>query len=272
MEGLDWTIPAINAAFWGRFWMIVLFNLFLSHENAVVIAMAVNRLPPEQKKWGIILGSSLVVVLRIIVTAVAIFLVKIPFLKLACGILILRIAIMLFANGHKDSIKASPSLMSVILMILIADFVMSVDHVFGVIGVSDGGMILIILVLVAGIPLVALKSWIVSLLMNRFPIFLAIGAVILGLIGGNMIISDKSVIALFHEGGPFANLNWGEVKTITKTIRGVEREIVIKEMNVFIALLFKILCAAGVIIAGKLLIRKGRKPEAAAAPLPITPE
>jgi YjbE family integral membrane protein len=263
MEGLDWTIPAIDAAFWTRFWAIMVINLILSGDNAVIIAMAVNKLPPKQKKWGIILGSALAVVLRIILTGFAVVLLTIPFLKLIGGILILYIAVKLFAEGHEENVEASPSLMKAVWTILIADFIMSVDNVLAVAGAADGGMFLIIIGLVTSIPLVVFGSALLSALMNRFPIIITIGAAILGYVGADLILGDKIIVNLFHEGGPFANLNWGEIVIETKKIHGVMTEVATKEFKGFIAWPFKIFFMFAVIFAGKFLMKKGggHKPE-----------
>ena len=256
MEGLDWTIPAINAEFWTRFWAIMLINLILSGDNAVIIAMAVNKLPPVQKKWGIILGSGLAVVLRVILTGFAVVLLTIPFLKLIGGFLILWIAVKLFAEGHDENVEASPNLMKAVWTILIADFVMSVDNVLAVAGAADGGMVLIVIGLVTSIPLVVFGSAILSALMNRFPIIITIGAAILGYVGADLILGDRIIVNLFHEGGAFANLNWGEIEIKIKTIHGVEKEVATKIFKGFIAWPFKIFFTVGVIVAGKLIMKK----------------
>ena len=226
MGELNWAIPAINAAFWGQLGTIIFVNLILSGDNAVVIALAVNKLDPVQKKWGIILGSGLAVVLRVILTGFAVFLLTIPFLKIVGGALILWIAVKLFTEGHDENIQAAGNLRAAVQTILIADLVMSIDNVLAVAGAANGGMFLIIIGLVTSIPIVIFGSALLSALMQRFPIIVTLGAAVLGKVGGEMIITDYWVHNTFH---PHKYLDWG----------------------------FQIFFAIAVVVVGKVLMKKG---------------
>jgi YjbE family integral membrane protein len=221
-------MPAIDGVFWSRLFQIMLVNLILSGDNAVIIAMAVNKLDPKQKRWGIILGSGLAVVLRVILTGFAVMLLTIPFLKVVGGLLILWIAVKLFAEGHEENVEAAGSLKAAVWTILVADLVMRIDNVLAVAGAAGGGMILIMIGLVTSIPIVIFGSTILSALMQRFPIIITIGAAILGKVGGEMIITDAFIQKTFH---------WAHSKPVEYGVQ--------------------IFFAIAVIVVGKLVMKKG---------------
>ena len=231
----------------------MLINLILSGDNAVIIALAVNKLPPVQKRWGIILGSGLAVVLRIILTGFAVILLTIPFLKIVGGALILWIAVKLFAEGHEENVEAAGNLRAAVQTILIADLVMSIDNVLAVAGAAKGGMFLIMIGLVTSIPLVVFGSALLSSLMQRFPIIITIGAAILGKVGGEMIITDHWVHNTFHPESYTINLFSRDIAYIDWGIQ--------------------IFFAIAVIVVGKLIMKKGgdHKPEEG-ADAPVQPE
>ena len=241
MEELNWAMPAIDAMFWSRLGQIMLVNLILSGDNAVIIAMAVNKLEPKLKRWGIILGSGLAVILRIILTGIAVYLLTIPFLKVVGGALILWIAVKLFAEGHEENVEAAGSLKAAVWTILVADLVMSIDNVLAVAGAAGGGMILIIIGLVTSIPIVVFGSTILSALMQKFPIIITIGAAILGKVGGEMIITDAWVHKTFHPDAYVVNLFNKDIPYIDWGIQ--------------------IFFAIGVIVVGKMLMKKGAESE-----------
>ena len=256
---LNWAVPAIDAAFWGRLGAIMVINLILSGDNAVVIAMAVSKLPPAQKKWGFILGSVSTIALRIVLASFVVYLLMIPFLKLAGGVLVLCMAVKLFIEGHEEGIEAAPGVWAAVWIILVADFVMSVDNVLSVACVADGGMFLILIGFVAGIPLVFLGSALLSSLVNRFPISITVAAAVLSYVGADMVMGDKWVIGLFTEGGAFAHLDWVEA------VIAAEHDIEEWGMKGLIAWPVKIFVTVGVIVAGELWLKKGagHKPDEA---------
>lgn len=181
---------------------IIFINIILSGDNAVVIAMAVRSLPDKQRQQGIIWGTAGAVILRIGLTFVAAKLLEVPFVKLAGGALILWIAIKLLLGdndeGHEKQVNG---LMQAIGTILMADLVMSLDNVLGVAGASNGNMLLLLIGLATSIPIVVFASKLITRLMDRFPIIVVLGAMVLGRVAGEMIISDPYMTRTFHHPG-----------------------------------------------------------------------
>jgi YjbE family integral membrane protein len=190
---------AFTPQFFSALMAIILINIILSGDNAVIIALAVNKLDKKQRMWGIILGSGLAVLLRVVLTFFAAKLLLIPFLKLIGGLLILWIAIKLFTEGHEEEkVEAAGSLMAAIKIILLADLIMSIDNVLAVAGASKGNMFLLLFGLGSSIPLVIGASTLLSALMQKYPIIITIGAAVLGKVAGEMIITDPWVHKTFH--------------------------------------------------------------------------
>ena len=188
-----------DAAFWAGLMQILIINIILSGDNAVVIALACRGLEPKMRKWGIILGSLLAVLLRVVLVAFAVALLKVPFLKLVGGALILWIAVKLFTEGHGDEhVEQSASVWQAVKVILIADLVMSIDNVLAIAGAASGNMLLIIIGLATSIPLIVGTSALLTMLMDKYPIIITIGAAILGKVGGEMMITDAWVHNTFH--------------------------------------------------------------------------
>jgi len=178
---------------------IFVINLILSGDNAVIIALAVRQLAPKQRMWGIILGSLVAVVLRVILCFFAAKLLEIAFLKLVGGALILWIAVKLFTEGHGDEdVEGAGNIWQAVKIILIADLVMSIDNVLAIAGASKGNMFLLLFGLGTSIPLVIGTSTLLSYLMDKYPIIITIGAAVLGKVGGEMMITDPWVHKTFH--------------------------------------------------------------------------
>ena len=178
---------------------IIFINIILSGDNAVLIAMAVRPLPRKQRIQGIVFGSAVAIVLRIVVTFFAAQLLLIGYIKVAGGLLILWVAIKLFTD---ESCEEGPerehtTFMQAIRIIVIADLIMSLDNVLAVAAASQGNLFLLIFGLVTSIPLVVGTSALVSSLMDRFPIIITLGAAILGKVAGEMIITDPVVVSAF---------------------------------------------------------------------------
>jgi YjbE family integral membrane protein len=188
-----------NLAFFSALFSIIVINLILSGDNAVVIALACKCLPKKQRLWGITLGAGAAVVLRIILTFFAAQLLLIPYLKLAGGVLIAWIAVKLFLEGTEEAkCDEAGNLWQAVKIILIADLVMSVDNVLAVAGASGGNMFLLIFGLGTSIPLVVGTSTLLSMLMDKYPIIVYIGAAVLGKVAGELIITDPFVEGLLH--------------------------------------------------------------------------
>lgn len=177
------------------FLSIFLIDLILAGDNAVVIALAVRNLPPRQKTTGMIFGAGGAVVLRVILTFFIAQLLTISFLKFIGGVLIIWIAVKLFAERPQEDNfhKETKTLKQAITTIMIADFVMSTDNVLAIAGASGGNFFLILFGLVLSIPFVVFTSSILSRLMEKYPVILYIGVAVLGRVAGEMMITDPYI-------------------------------------------------------------------------------
>jgi YjbE family integral membrane protein len=199
--------------FWTGLGQIILINIVLSGDNAVVIALAARSLPPRQQKQAILWGSGAAVVMRIILTIVAVELLRLPFLKIVGGLLLLWIAVQLMLpeqEGGGDA-KAGVGFGAAMRTILIADLVMSLDNVIAVAAAAKGSLTLLILGLAISIPLVIFGSTLLLKVMERYPIIITIGAALLGWVAGEMFVTDPLVkawvdqaAAMLHWAGPAA--------------------------------------------------------------------
>jgi YjbE family integral membrane protein len=178
---------------------IILINIVLSGDNAVVIALACRNLDAKYQKKAIFLGSFGAIGLRVILTFVAVYLLKIPYLNFIGGILLLWIAINLLKGGDDEDIKGSSNLMGAIKTIIIADLIMSLDNVVAVAGAAHGNMVLIIIGLAISIPLIIWGSQLLMKIMEKFPIIVILGAGLLGYTAGEMILNDKAVGHFFEQ-------------------------------------------------------------------------
>lgn len=191
--------------FFSALFSIVIIDLILAGDNAVVIAMAVRSLPHEQRKKGIIFGAGAAVLLRVMATFFVAQLLTISFIKLIGGILILWIAVKLFMEGvPEDSIeRKATTIAQAVKIIVIADITMSIDNMLAVGGASHGNLFLLIFGLGLSVPLVVFTSNLLSILMDKYPIIIYIGAAILGKVGGEMIITDPFTVNILNPGKLF---------------------------------------------------------------------
>ena len=192
-----------DPVFWLGLLKIIWINIILSGDNAVVIALAARSLPPAQQKKAVLFGSGAAVVLRIVLTVVAVQLLALPYLQMVGGLLLLWIGTQLLGDGDEGEgeSKEYGSLMAAVRTILIADLVMSLDNVIAVAAAAKGSMVLLILGLGISIPLVIFGSTLMIRLMERFPIVVTFGAALIGWVGGETIISDnvlKPLVEAFH--------------------------------------------------------------------------
>ena len=182
-----------DPTFWVALLQIIGVNIVLSGDNAVVIALAARSLPPKQQKQAIIWGSGAAVAMRIVLTIVALELLRLPYLKLIGAALLLWIGVQLLlpeeeeADGHAS---ANAGMIAAIRTILIADLVMSLDNVIGVAAAAKGNVTLLILGLLISIPLVIFGSTLLMKIMERWPIIITIGGALLGWVAGEMAITD----------------------------------------------------------------------------------
>jgi len=178
---------------------IIWIDVLLSGDNAVVIALACRRLPDDQRRLGIFLGTLAAVALRILFAFVIIELMAIPYLKLISGVLLLWIAVKLVSDQESEhDVTAAASLFAAVRTIAIADGVMSLDNVIAIAAAAKGEILLIIFGLLLSIPLIIFGSALVLGLLLRFPILVWAGAALLGWIAGELIGDDPRVAALTH--------------------------------------------------------------------------
>ncbi len=174
---------------------IIVSDIILAGDNAVVIAMAVRSLPDRERRLGTMLGAGVAVGLRIILTFFTAQMMSLPYLKLVGGLLILWIAVKVLLDAAPDehAAKQAGGLMEAIWIILVADFTMSLDNVLAVAGASHGNLWLLLFGLGLSIPLVVFASGILSKLMDRYPLIAYLGSMVLGKVGAEMILGDPVV-------------------------------------------------------------------------------
>jgi len=177
---------------------IMLIDLVLAGDNAVVIAMAVKNLHGKERRMGIVLGSGGAVVIRVICTFLVAKLLNLSLVKLAGGAVIIWIAVKLLTEGTKEecSDKECSSLWHALWIIIVADLSMGIDNMLAVGAASHGNLYLLLFGLLLSIPMVVFMSTWLSKLMDRYPIILWIGAAVLGKVGGEMMITDPWVNGL----------------------------------------------------------------------------
>lgn len=206
---------------------IVLIDLVLAGDNALVIAMAVRALPPRQRLVATGYGAAAAVVLRVAITIVAARLLNIEFLKLVGGALVVWIAVKVLADcdSPPGAAPARGTLLQAIWLIVVADITMSIDNVLAVAGAARGNTWLIVFGLCVSIPFVVFSSNLIAMLMDRYPVIIYLGAIILGRVGAEMVMTDPFVSRVVH---PSSLLVW----------------------------LIEACTIVGILIAGKLLARK----------------
>jgi YjbE family integral membrane protein len=178
------------------FVQIMVINVVLSGDNAVVIALACRRLSPAHQKQAFIWGSVGVVVLMVGLTACVVFLLSLPYLEIVGSLMLLWIGIKLLVaeDAEEDGkVEQKSTLMAAIRTIIIADIIMSLDNVLAMAGAAKGHMWMLIAGLVVTVPIILFGSALLMKLMDRFPIFVMIGAALIGWVAGEMIISDPAI-------------------------------------------------------------------------------
>ncbi|WJF89747.1 TerC family protein [Paraburkholderia bonniea] len=184
---------------WGAVFQIIVIDILLGGDNAVVIALACRNLPQEQRVKGVLWGTAGAILLRVVLIAFAVALLDVPFLKLVGGLLLLWIGVRLMAPAHEAhaNVKPADKLMAAIKTIVIADAVMSLDNVIAIAGAAEAAdpahrLGLVIFGLVVSIPLIVWGSQLVLKMLDRFPIVITLGAALLGWIAGGLIINDPA--------------------------------------------------------------------------------
>jgi YjbE family integral membrane protein len=188
--------------FWIAVGQIIMIDILLGGDNAVVIALACRRLPPALRAKGILWGTAGAIVLRIVLIFFALQLLAIPFLKIVGAILLVWIGVKLLLPEHDEGhtrIEGSDRLWGAVKTVIVADFVMSVDNVIAIAGAAEtagGGqhsMALVIFGVLVSIPIIVWGSQLVIKLMDRFPIIITAGGMLLGWIAGSMIVTDPAL-------------------------------------------------------------------------------
>jgi YjbE family integral membrane protein len=193
---MNWAELA-TGEFWFRWIQIVILDLTLAGDNALVIALAVRKLPPKQQWQGRIWGTFGAVALRIVFIAIISLLLGITLLQAAGGLILLWIAVKLLSQeGHAESehqVRQGSTLLEAIWIIIVADVVMSLDNVLAISGAAHGDMTLVIFGVGLSIPIVIWGSGLLARLMARFWWIVDLGAAILGWVAGEMILGDRVV-------------------------------------------------------------------------------
>jgi YjbE family integral membrane protein len=203
-----------SSAFWFALGSIILTNIVLSGDNAVVIALAARNLPQRQQKQAIFWGSAGAIALRIVLTILAVKLLALPYLKTIGAVLLVYIGIKLLAEadeGGASGRKQRDGLWPAIQTILIADLVMSLDNVVAVAAAAEKGppgtaFLLLVLGLGLSIPFIIFGSTLLVGVMARFPIIVTLGAALLGYLAGDMLVSDPVDATWFAHSVPYADI------------------------------------------------------------------
>jgi len=204
---MDWT----SGALWGALLAIIVANILLSGDNAVVIAMAARSLPPEHQKKAIVWGSAAAIVMRVVLTIVAVKLLTIPYLKLIGGVLLFWIGYQLLTDSDDEAdIKSHATIGAAIRTILVADLVMSLDNVIAVASAADKApesarLTLLIIGLAMSIPLIIAGSTLLIKVMDKYPAIITGGAALLGYLAGSMMVTDPA-IKIWFEAIPHAEI------------------------------------------------------------------
>ena len=200
-------------AFWKSLLEIIIVNIILSGDNAVVIALAARNLPKKQQTKAVFFGSAAAIVLRVVLTIFAVQLLQFPYLKLAGAVLLVWIGAKLLLPEHEEGegMGAAGNLFGAIRTILIADLVMSLDNVIAVAAAAETGppaarLLLLVIGLGLSIPLIIVGSQVLMGLMARWPIIITLGAALLGFVAGEMAVTDPAIEEWIHS--RFGNIDY----------------------------------------------------------------
>ena len=192
----------LTSDFWLAVSQIIVIDILLGGDNAVVIALACRRLPEAQRKQGILWGTVGAILLRVVLIMFALTLLKVPYLKLIGAGFLLWIGVKLMLpedEGEHAKIPANERLWAAVRTVIIADFIMSLDNVIAIAGVAESGdkaheLVLVVLGLLISIPIIMWGSRLVIRLMERFPLIITLGGMLLGWIAGSIALEDPALI------------------------------------------------------------------------------
>jgi YjbE family integral membrane protein len=191
-----------SAAFWAALGSIIWVNIILSGDNAVVIALAARSLPPRQQKQAVFWGSAAAIVMRVVLTIIAVEMLKWPYLKIIGAALLIYIGVTLMLDdedGDGDIGKDGGGMLAAIRTILVADLVMSLDNVLAVAAAAKGDVALLTIGLALSIPLIIFGSTLLLKVMERFPVIITAGAALLGFLAGEMFLTDPAFVQRIGE-------------------------------------------------------------------------
>ena len=217
----------MTATFWVAVGQIIMIDILLGGDNAVVIALACRKLPPAQRRLGILWGTAGAIGLRVILIVFALALLTVPYLKLVGAALLLWIGIKLLVPDDEDehgNIESSDKLWAAVKTVIVADLVMSVDNVIAIAGAAEsaGGdhkIPLVIFGLLVSIPIIVWGSQLVIKLMERFPMIIVAGGMLLGWIAGTMAVTDPAVLpSLTNLGYTVAAVREGALPTVVPAL------------------------------------------------------
>ncbi|WP_416731314.1 TerC family protein [Fictibacillus sp. JL2B1089] len=178
---------------------IIAIDILLGGDNAIVIALASRNLPEVQRNKAIFLGTGLAIVVRVVLTIVAVYLLNIPFLYLAGGILLLIIAYKLILEEDDElDVKAGKNLSDAVKTIVFADIAMGLDNVLAVAGAAHGNIVLVVIGLLVSVPIIIWGSKIILHFMERFPVLIYIGAGVLAFTSAGMIVEERMIHSVFE--------------------------------------------------------------------------
>ncbi|SBP86452.1 putative membrane protein TerC [Thiomonas delicata] len=210
---IEWSLPLplesfLTPVFWAALGQIVLIDILLGGDNAVVIALASRKLPPLQRRKAIFWGTIGAVALRVVLIFFALSLLKLPFLKIIGAVLLLWIGVKLMQpddepEGGHGSVQAADKLWAAVKTVIVADLVMSLDNVIAIAGAAqnagaDHSLILVIFGLVLSVPIIVWGSQMVIGLMTRYPVIITLGAMLLGWIAGGLVVTDPAAESWVH--------------------------------------------------------------------------
>ena len=187
-------IELFSQQFFVALFSIIILDLVLAGDNAVVIAMAANRLPERLRNRAIYVGTAGAIIIRLIMTFFAVHLLTVPYLQALGGLVLLPIAVKLMRPSSKEEhVDAADTFAGAVKTIIVADAAMGLDNVLAIAGASQGHFLLVVIGLIISIPIVVGGSQLIARLMDRYPVLIVIGAAILGWTAGTMIAHDHSV-------------------------------------------------------------------------------
>jgi YjbE family integral membrane protein len=195
----EWFSAGIGQLGYTTFWFavgqIIFINALLSGDNAIVIAMACRGLPQPQRRWGLIIGAGLAALLRILFTVVLASLLMLPYLKLigGAGLMYISAKLLVPENPDRNGIEAVAHLWRAVVVIVVADIIMSFDNVVAIAAAARGDYLLLAIGLAISIPLLIAGAALVAALLDRFPVLVWLGAALLGWIAGETIATDPAV-------------------------------------------------------------------------------